>query len=137
VNQADAINALWGYTLAHGDPAFIHQHAVDAFTAQTATAQSKPVAVAFALIGLHLYIEKGFSGRQVQRAHMALAKRKRVWPSFPLPADRGAITAIEVIAIPPGLPRDQAIRAWSECVWRSYGSCHPAVATLLADHGFS
>ena len=46
------------YTLAHPDPAFIHQHIVDAFIAQTADENSKPIAVAFALIGLHLYLDK-------------------------------------------------------------------------------
>ncbi len=42
------------YTLSHPDPAFIHQHAVDAFTAQNANAGSKPISITFALIGLYL-----------------------------------------------------------------------------------
>ena len=49
------------YTLAHPDAAFIHQHIVDAFTAQTANRDSKPIAVAFALIGLGLYLEKNYT----------------------------------------------------------------------------
>jgi hypothetical protein len=47
------------------------------------TADTKPIAVAFSLAGLYLHVEKGFSGRQVQRAHMQLARRrKRTWPTF-------------------------------------------------------
>jgi hypothetical protein len=46
------------YTLAHPDPAFIHQHIVDASIAQTANEDTKPIAVAFSLIGLCLYLEK-------------------------------------------------------------------------------
>ncbi|HEX6716913.1 MAG TPA: DUF5946 family protein, partial [Pyrinomonadaceae bacterium] len=59
------------YTLAHQEPAFIHQHIVDAFTAQTADQNTKPIAVAFALIGLCLYLEKNCTGKQVQLAHMS------------------------------------------------------------------
>jgi len=46
------------YTLAHPGPASIHQHVVDAFTAQTGDRGLKPIAVAFALTGLCLYLER-------------------------------------------------------------------------------
>jgi hypothetical protein len=57
---------LCGYTLTHGDPAFIHQHVVDAFAAQQADGASKPIGVIFALVGLYLHVERQFSGRHVQ-----------------------------------------------------------------------
>ena len=57
-----AYDELASYTLIHGDPAFIHQHVVDAFGAQHATDHSKPIGVAFALIGLYLHVERGRSG---------------------------------------------------------------------------
>ena len=103
-----AYDELCAYTLTHGDPAFIHQHVVDAFAAQTADAHTKPIGITFALVGLYLHNEKGFTGKQVQRAHMMLAGRKRTWPSFVLPADRGAMTAADVMAIPAGPGRDEA-----------------------------
>ena len=90
-SEQDAYHELCGYTLGRGDAFFIHQHVVDAFAAQHADARSKPVSVAFALIGLYLHVEKQWSGRQVQRAHMALARHRRSWPVFSLPADRGSI----------------------------------------------
>ena len=130
-------NELAAYTLAHGDPAFIHQHVVDAFAAQHASDDSKPIGVAFALIGLYLHVERGFSGRQVQLVHMELSRRGKHWPSFPLPRERGAITAFAVISAPPGPDRDQAIDAWCASVWNAFHDSRQAVADLLKQHGIT
>jgi uncharacterized protein DUF5946 len=54
-------------TLGRGDADFIHQLLVDAYAAQHATPASKPITTAFALIGLFLFAERGFTGKQVQR----------------------------------------------------------------------
>src|SRR6476469_1456072 len=97
-----AYDELAGYSLTRGGPEFIHQHVVDAFAAQHATATTKPIAVAFALIGLYLHVERGFTGRQVQRAHMMLARRSRSWPVYKLPETRGQMTAADVLAAPAG-----------------------------------
>ena len=105
------------YTLAHPDPSFIHQHIVDAYTAQCADADSKPIAVAFALIGLQLYVEENRSGKEVQRVHMRLAQRRREWPRFDLPQQRGAVTVSQVLAEPAGDRRDAMIRQWCVSVW--------------------
>jgi hypothetical protein len=43
------------YTLSHGHPRFIHQHALDAYTAQTASEQTRTIAIFFALMGLYLH----------------------------------------------------------------------------------
>lgn len=48
----DLYNELSCYTIAHGDAAFIHQHIVDAFIAQTADESTKPISLTFALVGL-------------------------------------------------------------------------------------
>jgi ribosomal protein L4 len=133
--EQNALDALAAYTLAHGDLAFIHQHVVDAFAAQHATTDTKPIAITFALIGLYLHVERGFSGRQVQRAHIMLAKRSRQWPTFPLPGHRGAMTVIDVMAVPAGPERDRAIDAWCVSVWEAYRDVAPAVAVLAREHG--
>ena len=130
-----AYDELASYTLTHGDPAFIHQHVVDAFAAQHATATTKPITVAFALIGLYLHVERGFTGRQVQRAHMMLARRSRSWPIFPLPETRGTLTAAEVLAAPAGPARDRAISEWCASVWSAYAEIAPEVAALAREHG--
>jgi hypothetical protein len=104
---------------------------VDAFAAQTADAQTKPIKLTFALIGLYLHIEKGFTGKMVQRAHMNLAKKKRPWPVFRLPAERGSITASAVLAAPEGEARHQAIDAWCVSVWNAFRESQQQVADLL------
>ena len=102
MTSEDAYNELCYYTLAHRDPSFIHQYVVDAFAAQYADEQTKPIKLTFALVGLYLHVEKQFSGKLVQRVHMDLAQQKRLWPSFALPNARGALTAADVLAVPTG-----------------------------------
>jgi len=123
------------YTLTHGDRAFIHQYVVDAFAAQAADEHTKPVALTFALVGLYLHLEKQFTGRQVQLAHMKLARRTRTWPTLPQPADRGAVTAADVIAKPEGPERDQAIDVWCRSVWDAYIGNRDAIVDILKAHG--
>lgn len=120
------------YTLAHPDTSyFIHQHIVDAYQAQTATCQSKPITIAFSLLGLYLYIEKGYTGMQVQLAHMNLAKNKRPWPQLDLPKQRGRIKMSDVLEVAAGDPRDLMIRKWCEEVWTAYSPVwHEAIAAL-------
>ena len=122
------------YTLAHGDPAFIHQHVVDAWMLQTADETTKPIGVTFALAGLFLHVEKHFTGRQVQLAHMKMAKRKREWPKFVLPAHRGSMTAADVLKTQPGPERDKAIYAWAAAVWDAYRSNRDALVGLLREY---
>ena len=133
--ERDAYDELCAYTLTHGDPTFIHQHVVDAFAAQNATDTSKPIGVTFALAGLFLRIEKGFTGRQVQRVHMELARQKRDWPRFTLPADRGAITALDVMKAPEGPERDGAIEDWCQSVWTACSATRDQIITFLNEHG--
>src|SRR4051812_2273690 len=86
------------HTLSDRDPTFPHQLAVDAYAAQHAGPETKPITTAFALIGLYLVCERGFTGRQAQRAHMFLGRRRQEWPRFDPPAERGAVTVGDVLA---------------------------------------
>jgi hypothetical protein len=119
------------YTITHHDPIFIHQHAVDAFTAQNADENTKPIAITFALIGLYLFIEKGFSGKEVQNAHVKLGKYRKKWPKFNLPRYRGDITISDVINIPKGPKRDRMIIKWCISVWKAYRGSHEKVDYLV------
>ena len=131
--EREAYDELCAYTLTHGDLTFIHQHVVDAWAAQHATAEGKPIGVTFALAGLYLHVERELTGRQVQFAHMRMAKQKRDWPRFVLPANRGAVTAVEVLAVQEGPDRDRAIDAWCESVWSAFAPANrDAVIRLLA-----
>ncbi|MCA6379749.1 MAG: hypothetical protein IM574_07290 [Cytophagales bacterium] len=120
------------YTLAHPDPVyFIHQHAVDAFAAQTADENTKPIKLTFGLIGLYLFLEKGYTGKQVQNAHVKLSQNKKVWPSLELPEHRGAITVSDVLQAEAGEPRDLMIKKWCKSVRAGYESWHQAIANLV------
>lgn len=133
-SEQDAYNELSAYTLTRGYTVFIHQHVVDAFAAQYANGQTKPITVAFSLAGLYLRVEKGFTGRQVQDAHRQMAREKRSWPTFVLPEHRGAVTASEVMAAPPGIERDNAIDAWCSSVWAAFSMNRDAVVALLREY---
>jgi hypothetical protein len=134
--EQEAYYDLSYYTLAHRDSSFIHQHVVDAFTAQYANEQTRPIGLTFSLVGLYLCVEHRFSGRQVQRVHTNLARHKqRPWPTFVLPNDRGSITVFDVLAAPEGPQRDVAIHDWCASVWRAFRDNRPLVAELLHRYG--
>lgn len=134
--ERDAYHELCAYTLTHGDLTFIHQHVVDAWAAQHATPDGKPIGVTFALAGLYLHVERQLTGRQVQLAHMKMGRQKRSWPTFVLPEERGAMTAVDVMRAPEGDERDRAIDAWAESVWRAFSMNRPTLVALLAEYGY-
>ena len=136
-SEVDPYEELCFYTLSLGDAAFLHQHVVDARMAQEADERTKPIGITFALVGLYLHVEHGVSGRDVQRAHMHLAKRKQEWPAFALPRSRGAMTPADVMAAPAGPERDRAIDQWCEAVWREYADAsRETIEKLLRDNGW-
>ena len=130
----DLYSELDFYTLAHRDPAFIHQVAVDAYTAQSANEATKPIALVFALVGLYLYLEKGYTGKQVQQAHMRLANKTKHWPRLPIPAERGEIRIEHVVNAPPGPDRDALIHRWCASVWRSWHESHLVIAAISHEY---
>lgn len=130
----DAYDELCAYSLDHGGPEFLHQHVVDAFAAQHASATTRPIQLAFALVGLYLHVERKFTGRQVQRVHTQLAKRTKVFPAFALPGARGTVGVKDVLAAPAGAARDDAIDAWCASVWAAYADTRPAIVDLLKKH---
>jgi hypothetical protein len=133
-SDQDIYNELAFYTLELRDPEFIHQHVVDAFAVQHAGRESKPIAVVFGLVGLYLHLEKGFTGRQVQRAHMEMARKHRQWIAPLAPENRRAgIGMAEVLTAAAGAERDAMIRRWCEAVWRDWEHARPAIAGLARD----
>jgi hypothetical protein len=129
-----AYDELYVYTMSRPREAFVLQHVVDAWAAQTADGLTKPIKIVFALLGLYLHLEHGYSGLRVQQVHMQLGKQP-AWPSIALPADRGAVTPADVLTAPAGDARDRAIDAWCASVWAAYGGSRPAIVEFLAAHG--
>ena len=136
LTEQEAYNELSYYSLAHPSPAFIHQHVVDAFAAQHADNETKPITIIFALVGLYLYVEKNRTGKKVQFAHMKLASGKKSWPTIALPEQRGDITVYDVLRAHPGKPRDDAIGKWCASVWEAYRDSRETIVGLVRDELF-
>jgi hypothetical protein len=114
---------------------FLHQEAVDAYAAQHPGPPAKPISVWFALVGLYLALDRGRTGRQVQRAHMQLGRHKRYWPPLPAPGDLRCMTAGEVLQHPPGEERDAALLRWADDVWSRWVDSHRLIADLCTERG--
>ena len=117
-------------TLSDRDPTFPHQLAVDAYAVQHAGADTKPITTAFALIGLYLVNERGFTGRQAQRAHMFLGRRRQEWPRFDAPAARGDVTIADVLAAGDAA-RKEALCRWAASAWAAWRDQHERVSVLV------
>lgn len=122
------------YVYAMGRPGFILQHVADACVVQSASADTKPIAIVFGLMGLYLYVEKQFSGREVQNAHRNLARKKWECPQVRLPDDRGSITARDVLKADAGPDRDRAIEEWCKSVWTACLAHRPMIVELWREH---
>jgi Family of unknown function (DUF5946) len=137
-NASSECWALFGelsaYTLTHGDPKFIHQHAVDAWQAQHVVGSKSNIGLAFSLIGLCLALERGFTGRQVQLAHMELGRTKRQWPWFDPPVDRTWLTVVDVLRADPGVNRDGVLMQWAAAVWTSWSHTHDWTRQICAEY---
>jgi hypothetical protein len=129
---------LSAYTLSHGDPRFIHQHAVDTWQLQHAVLSKSNIGIAFSLIGLYLALEQGFTGRQVQLAHMELGRTKRNWGAFEIPESLATLTVVDVLRADPGPARDAVLMQWAASVWANWNHAHvwtrQTCAKLLRSH---
>lgn len=134
MTEQDAYNELCAYTLMRGDATFIHQHVVDTYAAQNANETTKPIGITFSLAGLYLHVERNFTGKEVQRAHMKMGREKRTWPEFTLPQNRGAIRVTDVLAAPAGDARDQAIHDWCASVWNAFSMNRNTIVSLLRQY---
>jgi hypothetical protein len=122
------------YTLAQRDARFIHQHLVDAYGAQHVRQSKSTIGAAFALAGLYLAVERGFSGRQVQKMHTLMARRSKEWPRFNQPGDVGPLTVADVLAVEPGPRRDEKLLEWCASVWRAWSPEHGRVREMVDRH---
>jgi hypothetical protein len=119
------------YTLAHGNIAFIHQHLVDAYGAQHVRVSKSTVGAAFSLAGLYLAVEKGFTGRQVQKMHILMASKSKDWPRFEPPASMGKLTVADVLKSEPGVKRDEELMRWCASVWAAWSSEQERVRQMM------
>lgn len=131
MTEQELFHELSFYTLEQPRPPFIHQIALDTFTAQCADAATRPQALMFALAGLYLHTERGYSGLAVQKLHMQLARKRRQYPGLALPPMRGTMRVADVLAVTPGPTRDAAIEQWCASVWAAYRENRTAITDFL------
>jgi len=122
-----AIEELTNYTLNKGDKEFIHQHVVDAYTAQFADDSTKPITLFFALAGLYLFLEKNFSGKEVQNAHIRMAHKTKEYPKIKLQPLTAEFKITEVFKSNDLIETDKNIYKWCVSVWQSYSDVHEMV----------
>jgi RimJ/RimL family protein N-acetyltransferase len=122
------------YTLGLQDKCFTHQYVVDAHTAQSANSSTKAISLTFALVGLYLFIEKGFTGKEVQEFHTLMSKNKIIWPNFELPENRGEITIDMVLKAEIGEERKKMIKVWCGSIWKAFYKCHREIKELTKNY---
>lgn len=113
-------HALTAYNMERQEPTFLHQEAVDAYAAQHAGPGQPAIGMVFAVAGLYLFAEHGFTGRQVQAAHTTMAGKRKAWPRLEPANQTCALNVAAVLAAAPGAERDAAIRAWARDVWSTW-----------------
>ena len=100
-NASEACWQLYGEVAAH-EAAHVavlgrlHQLTVDTYGAQHAGSSVARIGVAFALIGLRLSLDEGWSGEEVRDAHQYLGAKFKAWPEFAPPAERTWMTVYDV-----------------------------------------
>jgi hypothetical protein len=133
---SEACHALYGEALGyeHLHLARVgrwHQLLVDTYAAQHAGDPTTRIATAFALIGLYLTLEHGWSGIEVRDAHQLLAGRYRDWPGFEAPRAPASITVQDLVLT--GSPDEyvEVLHRWAQAVWASWEDQHDRVAALI------
>lgn len=121
------------FTISLGDTYFIHQLIVDAYAAQHLSNRVKPITAAFALVGLYLVWERGYSGKEVQNMHTELARGSKVWPQFQIPKEKEWLTVQEVSQSPED-EKEEMIKSWSKSVWEVWKTEKDSIAKLLYQH---
>lgn len=122
---------LTAYNLQQASDDFRHQVAVDTYAAQHPGLPAKRVTLWFALGGLHLALEEGWTGRQVQVAHQRLSRLDKAGPDLDHLAVQSDMTVGDVMAARPGDERDTALMEWARAVWRAWSPSHAAIARGL------
>jgi hypothetical protein len=118
------------YTISLQDPEFLHQHAVDAYEASHGGGKTKAITVVFGLIGLYLALEKGYTGKEVQRAHMELARQNKDWPLLVPPHETPMVSILEVVQAKEGNERNQKMMEWARAIWQTWEKDHQFIADL-------
>ena len=113
-----------------------HQLTVDAYGAQHSGGDGRGIRIAYSLVGLHLALDRGWTGLEVRRAHQAMGRPQPSWPAFLRPTDVATLTVLDVALA--GVRADAvaghaaAVERWAVAVWAGWAQRHPEIAALAA-----
>ena len=109
------------YSLAHPNKEyFIHQHVVDAYAVQYLNPETKIIKSVYGLLGLCLFLEYDFTGKEVQNVHVSLSSDKSDWPKIQYAVEPIDFSIQSIMNASEGKERDQKIRQWCEEVWKAH-----------------
>jgi Family of unknown function (DUF5946) len=124
-----------GFELAHLDlVGRFHQLTVDAYGAQHSGGDGRGIRIAYSLVGLHLALDRGWSGVKVRTAHQGMGRPQPSWPAFLTPAAGAALTILAVAEA--GARADSvsghadAVQRWAAAVWAAWSPRHAEVVAL-------
>lgn len=119
------------YTLSLHDDYFIHQLAVDAYAAQHIGIHTKSITITFALIGLFLFNERKYTGKQVQQAHIFLAHKTKTRPHFLMHNNHTSWITVQEVLRCDDEAKPEMIKKWSQSVWKEWKFESEKVTTLI------
>ena len=124
-----------GFELAHPELAGrFHQLTVDAYGAQHSGGDGRGIRIVYSLVGLHLALDRGWSGVAVRRAHQGMGRPQPSWPAFRRSADVGSLTVLDVAraGVRAGSVSGHAevVQRWAAAVWAAWAPRHEEVAAL-------
>ena len=122
---------LSALTLSLDDPDFPHQLGVDSYAAQHSGLNVKPITTVFALVGLYLTFEKGYTGRAVQLAHVKLGRKHINWPRFQAPDAKADVTVRDVLQRITASNYNEQLQRWGHSVWAIWQSDHAKISNLV------
>ena len=124
-----------GFELAHPElVGRFHQLTVDAYGAQHGGIDGRGIRIAYSLVGLHLTLDRGWTGLEVRRAHQAMGRPQPSWPAFLRPADVWTLTVLDVAlaGVRTGAVGGHAaaVERWAAAVWAGWAPRHVEIAAL-------
>jgi hypothetical protein len=126
-----------GFELAHPDLVVrFHQLAVDAYGAQHSGGDGRGIRVAYSLVGLHLALDRGWSGVAVRSAHQGMGRPQPSWPAFVRPPGSATQTVLDVALAGSRAGsiagHASAVQHWAAGVWAEWAPRHAEVAALAS-----
>ncbi|RYU14516.1 DUF5946 family protein [Nocardioides iriomotensis] len=129
--------ALLGEVVAFGmahpvELARWHQTTTDAYLLQHVSADTKPIAMCFALNTLYLVLERGWTGLEGRAAHGHLANTvpRDEWLRFDVPASVGDVTVLEPALASSPEEQAAAVERWGRSVWAAWSHVHDDVRAM-------